>query len=180
MTTSLQRVAGSQAVTGGKWQAIIMNGPQFIAQIEAVEVKVMRLMARSAIKDAAEIVKQEWIMRIPVNTRAGDKDAGAYMRSLRIRTRSYTKPGDATGDPSIVPDRKFKGVAARIYPGPVAGVDEDEQPMRYAGVLEYGGRLTAKQHSSFIPAQPSARPAADAAFPRVLGEFASALRSAIP
>ena len=156
-----------------KTMAIITNGPQFIAQIHAVEVKAMRLLGRGAIQKAAEVVKEEWRGRIPSGARAD----GFYRESLRIATRSYDRPSTDRDFP--IRDRMFKGVAARIYPGRTAGPDDDEQPYRYAGVLEYGGKLGDKQHRSYIPAQPSARPALDAKVGEVVDIFADAMRAAV-
>lgn len=163
-----------------KFVAFISNLPQFHAQMLAIEYKVARVVMRSGIKAAAEPIKEKWAELIPNTTGRGE---GYYRNSLKVRTRSTTRMGreeDSPGDSNIVNRRVVTGGKAVIYPAQVPGVPDDEQPARYAGVLEYGGRLTPAQHSSYIPPRPSARPAVELAGPAAVDALADELQRILP
>lgn len=141
MANALRPVRGKS----NSFVIVLQNGPQFAAALNALDLKLSRVVARIAVQRGAQVIADEWKALVPV-------EDGHYRESIRVTTRSATL---ATGDGG----RAIKGASAVIAPRPVGGVPDDEQPWRYAGVLEFGGRLTPAQHGSYIPAQPSARPA---------------------
>jgi HK97 gp10 family phage protein len=149
-----------------KWVAVITNGPEFAARLLALDLKVGRVVARMAVAKGAEVMRDEWKARVPIKDHY-------YQNSITYKSQSGSFKDDSG-------EKVLKGASALIYPGVTPGPDDAEQPWRYAGVLEYGGRLTAKQHYSLIPAQPSARPAFDSSKDRAVDAVAAELRRNLP
>jgi hypothetical protein len=121
------------------------------ASLTGMQLKLARVTARVAIKAGGDVLAEAWRERVPV------KD-GYYRDAITVKTSTQSL-GDVD-DPMI---RRLSGAMANIYPGVTPGPPDDEQPWRYASVLEFGGHLGPRQNNSYIPAQPSLRPAFDAA-----------------
>jgi HK97 gp10 family phage protein len=125
----------------------LLNGKEFQMFLNSLDLKMSRIVARQAVGQGAQVIADEWKRLVPTHE-------GHYRESIRVTTRSSTMGSEVEGV------RVIRGASAVVQPRPV-GVPDPEQPFRYAGVLEYGGRLTPAQRSSYIPAQPSLRPAFD-------------------
>lgn len=141
MVGQIYRIKGSET----RLAVQLTNGPQFRAFLHGMELKLGRIVARVAVGAGAQVIADEWQSLVPV-------DKGHYRNAIRVVTRSASQ-GDGEGG------RIISGATASIAPGVVGGVKDDEQPFRYAAVLEFGGTLGPKQRHSRIPAHPSARPA---------------------
>lgn len=123
----------------------LANGPEFRAWLAELELKMSRIVARSVVVEAAQVIADEWKVNALAANGTG-RGKGYYGNSIRVTSRSSTFGG---GDGV----RVIRGATAVAQPRQIGGPDDDEQPYRYAGVLEYGGRLSPAQHSSYIPPQ---------------------------
>lgn len=143
-------VRGSQT----RFVTFIADGALLASKLQALNLKLARTTARYAIKEGAEVIRKAWEGTARgVNTTG--RGEGHYADALTVTTRSRTMAGDVVGAP-----RMISGASAVISPSlTVPGVPDDEQPRRYAGVIEYGGRLGPRQGNSLIPAQFPARKA---------------------
>lgn len=156
-------IKGSQT----RFAVVLTNGPQFIAALQAMELKLSRVVARTAVAAAGEVLREEWSERAKAVDSTG-RGEGHYGDSIGVTTRSSTV---ASGE-----GRALSGASATIAPRQVGGVPDDEQPARYAGVLEFGGTLSEAQHSSVIPPRPSAGPAFEAGAPKAVRAVEGVIR----
>lgn len=150
--------------------AVITNGPMFAAQLTALDLKLGRIVARTAIGAGAEVIKRAWVEQAP-------EDDGNYKRAITYKTSSSS----VAGEPGL--PRRLTGASAVIYVGPGAG-DDGQEPARYASVIEFGGRLGPRQfesnQGSFIPAQAPARRAFYATAPEAVDAVADVLGRLFP
>jgi hypothetical protein len=109
-------------------RAVVVNGPMVALALQALDIKLGRVAARAAVRAGGEVIKKAWAAGVPV-------DKGHYRDSIQIKTSSSSEAGEEGGP------RTLKGASAVIYVGRVAGVDEDDQPIHYAKILEFGGTL---------------------------------------
>jgi phage gpG-like protein len=141
----------------------VMNGPQVMAAFAALGTIGTSKVLSPAVKDGAEVIAKQWKAEAP-------KFEHYFEESIQVDVG-----GEGTGE--IGSD--LEGTLARIYPHPVAGVPDDEQPARYAGILEFGGQLGPRQRNSYIPANPSGRRAIQAAGDECVDTIESQLHAAI-
>lgn len=123
----------------------LANGPEFQAWLAGIELKMSRIVARQVVVDAAQIIADEW-KKNALGTNSTGRGDGYYGNSIRVTSRSSSLSGESGV-------KIIRGATAVAQPRPIGGPPEDEQPYRYAGTLEYGGKLSAAQHGSYIPAQ---------------------------
>jgi hypothetical protein len=128
-----------------------VNLPQVMASFTMLGVLVTGPTMVAAVSSGAEDIADEWRKRTPYFE-------GWYRESIRVDVNAKNVAALSAGVPG-------GAILAQIYPHHVAGPAEDEQPYRYAGVLEFGGQLGPKQRNAYITAQPSARPGFDAGAP---------------
>lgn len=153
--------------------SFLVDGPHFAAQLRALDLKLGRIVARAAIKAAGEVIAEKWREKAAALNTSGRAE-GHYAASIGVRTRSQTMDDGGGG-------RMLRGANVVIAPYlPVGGVEDDEHPGRYAGVLEWGGHLGPKQGNAYIPAQPTARPALEEAGPDAVDAVAMHLRRVFP
>lgn len=151
---------------------IITNGPQFIAALQAMDLKLSRIVARVAVRASGEVIAEKWRENARSLNSTG-RGEGNYANSIQVTTRSSTAAGGEDGV------RVLRGASCSISPTLKQPVPEDEQPSRYAAVLEFGGTLGEAQHFSHIPATGIARQAfessLDPAVDACIGVLATAL-----
>lgn len=118
-------------VLATRFAATIEGGPELAAALARLDDAVRVRAAKDAVLAAGDVISQEWRSRVPV------LDAH-YQASLESATRAAKTRAGASGS---------------VAPRKVAGLRDDEQPVLYAGRLEFGDAERA--------AEPSARPAFD-------------------
>jgi hypothetical protein len=129
-----------------------VNLPEINAWFVGMGVIVTGPTMQATVKAGAELIADDWRENAPYFE-------GWYQESIRVDINNKNVAQLGMGIPT-------GGVLASIYPHRVAGPAEEEQPYRYAGVLEFGGQLGPRQRNAYIPAQPSARPAWDSGAPK--------------
>jgi len=154
--------------SGSRVRAVILNAPQVMAQISKLSILVSGPIADRAVTNGGEVIRDKWRDLVQAQF-TSDRSEGNYERAIIVRKASVRETEEGT----------LKGASVYIYPGTVAGVPEVDQPRHYAAVLEFGGQLSAAQHSSVIPATPTARPAFDASYEDAVDEVADTLRAAL-
>lgn len=148
----------------GNYRTIIVypvNLPQVMASFEVLGKVVTGPTVRAAVQSGAEAIADDWRTMAP-------EFEGYYKDSIRVDMNETNIAALAAGVPA-------GAILASIYPHRVGGPAEDEQPYRYAGVLEFGGQLGPRQRNAYIPAQPSARPAFDSGAPKARAKIMAAL-----
>jgi len=116
---------------------VIVNQAQFLGKLNALGLVASRRVLTAAAMEGMEVIKDEWVRSVPV-------EDGHYRKAVKLAP-NVGGLRDALGG--------VNAAVASVYVGKVGGVPDDEQPDRYAGVLEFGGKLGYKQHGSVIPAQ---------------------------
>lgn len=137
--------------------AHLVGGPELQAALSELTEKLQTKAAKDAVQAMVDVFVPAWSARVPV-------DHGDYRESIEGQVRKA----------------KF-GAQGSVHPGVVEGLDDDMQPRRYAARLEFGGRAgTAGQEGtrSWVPAEPSARPAFDAVQGSAVEAASAVLRAA--
>lgn len=143
--------------------ASIRGGAELIRKLEQLDRGLRDEMLVQATAAAAEVIADEWRARVPVL----DAD---YRSSITV----VASPGK-------------KGATALVFTETVAGLEDSQQPRNYAPRLEFGSsRASRRQFKRGIlsegrvrGAQPSLRPAFDAAQGRAVDAMSDELRSLI-
>jgi HK97 gp10 family phage protein len=144
-------------------KAYLRGGPELMRRLQRLSDEVSERVAAQALLAGADVIADEWRARVPV------KD-GHYRNSIT----AASSPGK-------------KGATGIVYPGDIPGLPDNEQPRRYAARLEWGSLRTTKKmlkRGLIVPgrarrAQPSARPAFDAAKGRATDAIADELRDVL-
>jgi HK97 gp10 family phage protein len=140
--------------SGSRIKAYLEGGPELKAALAKLERGLADELLATATLEGAEIIAAEWKARAPVGS-PPEKVPGAYRDSINAKS----KPGK-------------KGATAIIAVGRYPGLPAGQQPRRYAPKLEFGSsgrtRMRTGSGASAQPAQPSARPAFDAAQGRAI------------
>jgi hypothetical protein len=154
-------------VVGPKGGAVlqVVNAPEVLAAFTKLGLVGSKKVLRPAIAAGAEKIAEKWRDEAP-------EDMGYFKESIQVDTS-----GQAIG--AALSGADSDEALAQIYPHPVGGVPEDEQPARYAGTLEFGGTLGPKQHNAVIPANPSGRRAIAASSDECVDEIESHLQAAL-
>lgn len=147
--------------SGGNGVTMVTNGPAFVAQMSRLSLAVSAPVLASAAQAGGEVIRDEWRVLAP-------ELEGHYRDSIQVDVNPSAFGVLARGE-----------ALATIYPHEVPGVPDAEQPFRYAGILEFGGQLSAAQHNAYIPAQPSARPALDNKGDEAIDAVEDRLRAAL-
>lgn len=119
-----------QAVSGRHFTATVIGGPELARKLAELERTIQIEATRAGVEEMGRVLGNEWANRVPILEHH-------YQESINTKGVRVSKRG-ASG---IVGPTKI-------------GVPDDEQPMAYSAVLEFGDRTR--------PAEPSARPAYDA------------------
>lgn len=143
----------------------VVNGPEVLAAFTKLGLVGSTKVTQPAVAAGAEKIAEAWRSEAP-------EFEGWFKESIQVDTS-----GKAIG--AALSGSRGDEALAQIYPHPVGGVPEDEQPARYAGVLEFGGTLGPKQHNAVIPANPSGRRAIEAASDDCVDEIENRLQAAI-
>jgi HK97 gp10 family phage protein len=136
-------------VLSTRFAASVEGGPELAAALARLDDAVRVRAAKDAVLAAGDVISQEWRSRVPV------LDAH-YQAALDKAPRAGKTKVGASGS---------------VAPRKVAGVADDEQPVLYAGRLEFGDADRA--------AEPSARPAFDATRERAVEAAAEVLEQAV-
>jgi hypothetical protein len=157
-------MAGNVTLGGGALLQVV-NGPEVMAAFARLGLVGSKKVLSPAIKAGAEILAETWRDEAP-------EDLGYFKESIKVDMN-----GKAIGAASAGGGQDE--ALAQVYPHPVGGVPDDEQPARYAGVLEFGGQLGPAQHNSYIPSNPSGRRAIQASADEVVDTIESQLHAAL-
>jgi HK97 gp10 family phage protein len=125
-----------------KFYAIIEGGPQLARALSALDRKVRQDVAKEALTEGGRIIADAWANMAPVGSPPEDEHPGAYRRSL-------------SDNASVTARSSASGATAAIRPAVLSDLPDDQQPRLYAARLEFG--------DADRDAEPSARPAFDAA-----------------
>jgi HK97 gp10 family phage protein len=136
-------------VLATRFQATLEGGPELAAALARLDDAVRVKASKDALLAAGGVLATEWRSRVPV------LDAN-YQAALDKAPRAAKTRARASGS---------------VAPRKVAGVADDEQPVLYAGRLEFGDADRA--------AEPSARPAFDATRERAVESAAEVLERAV-
>lgn len=168
MANRLYPIKGSST----RFAVQLQNGAEFARALNMLDLKLSRIVARTAVKEGAQVIADEWIARARALNTTG-RGEGHYADSIRVTTRSATIADGGGG-------RALRGATAVIAPRQIGSVPDDEQPMRYAAVHEFGGRLGPNQGNAFIPARPTARPAFEKKASECVDKVQSVLARMLP
>jgi HK97 gp10 family phage protein len=135
-------------VLESRFQATLEGGPELAAALARLDEAVRVRAAKDALLAAGGVIAAEWQTRVPVLD-------GDYQRSLEGTARAAKTRAGASGS---------------VGPRKVPGLPEGDQPVAYAARLEFG--------DADRPAEPSARPAFDAARERAVRAAEEVLRQA--
>lgn len=135
-------------VLATRFQATLEGGPELARALARLDEAVRVRAAKDALVAAGGVLADEWRARVPV------LDAN-YQRSLDGAARAA---------------RTKVGASGSVAPRKVPGLADADQPIAYAGRLEYG--------DADRPAEPSARPAFDTARERAVRAAADVLAKA--
>jgi HK97 gp10 family phage protein len=136
-------------VLSTRFAATIEGGPELATALARLDDAVRVRASKDALLAAGDVIATEWRSRVPV------LDAN-YQAALDKAPRAAKTKAGASGS---------------VAPRKVAGVPDDEQPVRYAGRLEFGDGDRA--------AEPSARPAFDATRERAVEAAVDVLERAV-
>lgn len=149
-------------VSGTMFTAHLVGGPELQAALSQLTEKLQTKAAKDAVQAMVDVFVPAWSARAPVEE--GTDREGRYRDSIEGQVR-----------------KAKTGAQGSVHPGVVEGLEDDEQPRRYAPRLEFGGRAgTAGQEGtrSWVAAQPSARPAFDAVQGAAVEAASAVLRAA--
>ncbi|MCL4294043.1 MAG: hypothetical protein KJ056_13650 [Acidimicrobiia bacterium] len=135
-------------VLASRFDATLEGGPDLARALARLDDAVRVKAAKDALLAAGGVLGEEWQSRVPV------LDAN-YQRSLDGAARAA---------------KTKTGAAGSVGPRQVAGLADADQPTAYAARLEFG--------DSSRPAEPSARPAFDAARERAVRAASGVLATA--
>ena len=121
-----------------RFVATLEGGPELARQLARLDDAVRVKASKDALLAAGDVLAQEWQARVPV------LDAN-YQHSLEGAQRAAKTKAGASGS---------------VAPRKVPGLPDGDQPFAYAARLEFG--------DADRPAEPSARPAFDAASERAV------------
>lgn len=132
-----------------RFGATLEGGPELAGKLAQLDEAVRVRASKDAVLAASAVVAGEWHDRVPVLD-------GNYQRSLEGAERATKTRAGASGT---------------VGPRAVPGLDDNDQPIAYAARLEYGDVDRA--------AEPSARPAFDAAQERAVVAAQGVLHQAV-
>lgn len=135
-------------VLASRFEATLEGGPELARALARLDDSVRAKAAKDALLAAGGVLGDEWQGRVPV------LDAN-YQRSLDGAARAA---------------RTKAGAAGSVGPRRLADLADADQPVAYAARLEFGDAAR--------PAEPSARPAFDAARERAVRAAADVLARA--
>lgn len=141
---------------------VVRNMGQVIARLELLSVATGQDALKDAARAGAEVVATQWAGNVP-------EDEGNYRASIKAEVAS-----GAIND--FVGGHTGRGEAAStVYPHRV-GVEDSQEPFRYAGKLEFGGIVG---RGAYIPPGGYARAAAEASEDAAIAAMSSSLLARI-
>jgi len=140
-------------MTAPKAGVFVTNLPQFLGRITLAQNVVINEGLKEGVEQALEVYAEDWAARAPVR----DQDYQQSIEAGPTRVRKTT-------------------VAGTVWPHYRRNLAADQQPIMYAEILEFGGRVGG---GGFVAAQPSMRPAFDSKNPEASKRVEMAMIKAI-